>query len=384
MVTSGPHTLIVGRALVSSLGSDTTTCCAAARAGIVRTCDAEHYLAADDEQAAGSPVAVHLAAFARGFEGQVRLQCLMAAALSDLQLQLPDAPWRNATTAVYLSMPAPGREREAAPLISDEQERARFEELWRSVPLPDPQRMAAQLLARACEQAGFEKQLALRFVDTSGSTGVTRAVIEAAEDLRCGQVELALVVGVDSLVEEHTLHWLDRTGRLKTSVRPAGLRTGEACSILVLESRQRASQRRARALAGIALTAYQHEPSGIFSGKVAIGAALAHTIDQLRGSANWDERSPFISLDLNGENARALEWGNALTHLVSQCQSYQHVRLELPAIAFGDTGAASAGVAACMTLHAFERGYGPEHCVAIVNASEAGPRSACLLEKYDL
>lgn len=375
MVAADADTLVVGRALVSSLGLDVVTCCAAARAGIVRSTDAEHYLAADDAQAAGSPVSVHCAPMTSGFEGRVRLQCLLAAALKDLQLQLPAAPWRDAATGVYLSMPAAEREQLGAALIVDEEERARFAAASSNAAPGDPQRTAAELLA----VASFDTPLHLRFVSTEGSTGVTRAALAAHEDLRRGHIELALVIGIDSLVEEHTLHWLDRTGRLKTATRPAGLRAGEACAIIVLERRQHCAQRRGRALARMLAAAYEHEASAMYSGNVPTGAVLAHTLDQLRNAGGWDARAPFVSLDLNGENARALEWGNALTHLVARSPSYAHIELELPAIAFGDTSAASGGVAACMALHAFERGYGPEHGIAIVNSSELGPRSAWLL-----
>jgi hypothetical protein len=276
-------------------------------------------------------------------------------------------------------MPAADRTQLGAALIVDEQERTRFAADSGSAPPQDLQRAAAELLARARALAGFATALDVRVVSTEGSTGVTRAAMVADEDLRHGRVALALVIGVDSLVEEHTLHWLDRTGRLKTATRPAGLRAGEACAIIVLERRQRCAQRRGRALASFVAAAYEHEASAMFSGKVPTGAVLAHTLDQLRTGVGWDPGTPFVSLDLNGENARAREWGNALTHLVARSPSYAHIELELPAIAFGDTSAASGGVAACMALHAFGRGYGPAHGVAIVSCSELGGRSAWLL-----
>ena len=121
------------------------------------------------------------------------------------------------------------------------------------------------------------------------------------------------------------------------------------------------------------------EPHPILSGGIANGAALAGTIDALRAQAGWDQRVPSITLDLNGEHARASEWGNALTHLIARSPVYQEIAVEVPALSFGDTGAASGAVAACMALHAFARGYAASDTVAIVNASDGGTRTAFLL-----
>ena len=54
--------------------------------------------------------------------------------------------------------------------------------------------------------------------------------MSAVDDLRRSYVELALVGGIDSLVDDRALNWLRLTGRLKCGANPAGLEPGEGAA----------------------------------------------------------------------------------------------------------------------------------------------------------
>ena len=91
--------------------------------------------------------------------------------------------------------------------------------------------------------------------------------------------------------------------------------------------------------------------------------------------------SLWIIADQNGEVYRANEWGHALVHLIQAFPTTQNVRMWLPAIGFGDTGAASGGVAACQALRAFARNYHVENDAIVLSSSPWGERAAFVLGK---
>src|SRR4051812_8067739 len=100
---------ITARGMVSSLGSDVITACAAARAGLVLPAPLDFQVSSPDD---GRPEAIagHPAGeMTRGFEGFARLVRLAALGLGDLLRQAPDGPWLSARTGVYLALPDPHR-----------------------------------------------------------------------------------------------------------------------------------------------------------------------------------------------------------------------------------------------------------------------------------
>jgi 3-oxoacyl-[acyl-carrier-protein] synthase-1 len=83
--------------------------------------------------------------------------------------------------------------------------------------------------------------------------------------------------------------------------------------------------------------------------------------------------------DLNGEEWRAAEWGTCLVHLQA-ASAPQHAQHNLPAIALGDTGAASGAIALCLAVRAFERGYARAPRALVWSRSDQGWLGAAVLE----
>lgn len=382
--TSGAIT-ITGMGMVSSLGHDVVTSCAAARAGIVRSADLEWFpvlspLDGAIESAIGYPVPI----LTEGFEGEARLLRLTQAGLSDLKRRVSDVPWTQAHTAFYLSMPDPRRLRSGINLIADENDRQAFtEEANKIVQEASAEDVALRLLENAARLNGWPGELTLRFVTTSGHTGVAEALRKAYADLTEGRVEAAVVGGVDSLLEENTLAWLENTGRLKTPDLPTGLQTGEACAFLLLEIGRSAKARGAVPCAILKEISLAKECRTLLSGEPPLGMGLVEVISSITKRFEWENARPvWLISDQNGESYRAIEWGNAIVRLVAQSQAFVESELWCPAASFGDTGAASGAVSICTAIRAFVRGYAPAQTVAVISSADGFARSAILLRAH--
>lgn len=370
---------VVGCGMVSSLGHDVVTGCAAARAGIVRPSELDTYLVANEEAQGESLIAHIVPWLTHGFEGMARQLRLLEGGLADLMRQTPNRPWCDARAGFFVSMPNPGRIQSGPKLIEDEDERREFEQEAASLSVPSPQQVAKELIDKACTLVDWEGPGLVQFVATSGATGVIEAVAQAQKTLASGALDFAIVVALDSWLDYDTLVWLERAGRLKTPDQPVGLSPGEACAVLVLESPRHARDRRAETLASIGQTQFGEDPMNLLAGESPTGRTLAEVIDTVRPGAGWGNSvRPWILSDHNGESYRAAEWGNALVHLVARSDVYQDIASWFPAASFGDTGAAAAGVAICVALRAFARGYALHDTAAIV-ASSDGPTKASIL-----
>ena len=141
---------------------------------------------------------------------------LLQGGLEDLAGQCPDSPWKTKRTAFYLSAPSAHRLSSGAELVADEDDRTKMLEAAKQAGdhATDSER-ATRLLHQGAQWANWHGQPHLKWCTESGNTGVTEAIDQASKDLRAGICELAVVGGVDSLLDEDTLGWLELTGRLR-------------------------------------------------------------------------------------------------------------------------------------------------------------------------
>lgn len=380
-----PPAAFTGCGLVCSLGFDVGTVCAAMRAGVVRPSNVDTFTVGDLDDSGA--VTVHAAPFiTHGLEGDARLLRLMQAALEDLQTQHPEAPWKDARTGFYLSIPDPDRVHTGHALIPDEalreQEIERFEQIQanRSAPV-DVNGRAQQLLQKAAELAGWTSPVRLQQVSTAGHAGVAELIQLAWRDLGAGTVELAVVGGVDSWIDESSLLWLERRTRLKSPTMPVGLPPGEASGFLLIETVYRAKDRRVRPLGVLQSVNLEQDTHPQLSAEASTGEALARVLSRTAAPAGWSpEHPPWLIVDQNGESYRALEWGYALSRLVQGHLAFQQPTLWYPVASVGDTGAATGVIQASMALQAFARDYAPTRRVALLSSAEAGQRACMLLE----
>jgi 3-oxoacyl-[acyl-carrier-protein] synthase-1 len=380
MILSTPIA-ITGRGMVSSLGNDVRTSCAAARAGLVRPGELDYFQVlssgdGEDVGVTGYPARL----WTLGFEGEGRLLRLLQGALTDLQEQVPSAPWNDGNNGFYLSLPDPRRLDKGLNLVVDEQDRKAKTAKSAEIAEETAQRRGAELFERAVRLSNWRVDCSVRSIRATGHTGITECLADAARDLCSGAIEVAIVGGAETLLEEDTLSWLDKTARLKTPDAPAGLAPGEAGAFLVLETLEAARARKAHIWGILRDLRFADDSRPIFSGEPPLGVGLAEVVLGISGPADWRDGDPvwFIT-DQNGESYRAMEWGHTLVRLVLRSKAFSRPSLWYPAGAFGDTGAISGAVAACLATSAFERGYAPSGIVGIMSSADGGCRSAALV-----
>lgn len=366
---SNSHELCVtAYGMVSSLGLNAIHACAAARAGLTRPVDSE-YVVLSGLDGSPEPLAVHSAPMLTdGFQGLPRLLRLAEGALQDLRSRANDFP-PSAETGVYLSIGDPCRRWSDLELIADDALRQVYEEdAVRNEPALEDEDWAASIVGRSPTLVASANQpYRLSMSSVAGHTGFAEVLESASRDLQEGTIKFALVGAVDSLLDKSTLGWLDATGRLATPLKPVGLMPGEAAVFVVLESSTTASQSHRDALGTLDSVEFADEPQGNSATGKALAALLQKPLREYPGALTFH--------DHNGEYARGFELGSSIVELRRGGVELDVSDLEMPAIAFGDTSAASGGVAICLSLAAQERGYAKSNRSLIMSSSDSGRRS---------
>jgi 3-oxoacyl-[acyl-carrier-protein] synthase-1 len=361
--------VVIGQGMVSALGLDAATSCAAARAGLRRAQGLEMRVASIDGRALEPAVGHQVPIITHGFEGAPRLAQLAAAALHDLTSRLPFPI--GAGAGLYLSMPSYGRYWTGAELIPDPIAKRFFlEEVEEVRPSLDDRDWTDKVLSLAMRQAGLTTEIPLRFVTYAGHSGFAEALSAAVDDLRRSYVELALVGGIDSLVDERALNWLRLTGRLKCGANPAGLEPGEGAAFLAVKRGRSAGGPEGPMPGRIDRIAIAEEDGCRLLGQQPTGRALAGCIRAMAESPD----GLWLVTDHNGEAARAMEFGTAISRMSSPNRHW--LPPLLTSVAFGDSGAASGALGACLAQSAFLRKYAPAGTAVVASMDDGTQRSA--------
>lgn len=250
---------------------------------------------------------------------------------------------------------------------------------WLAVPAPRPGRpanlesvLATRLRGRLAKSG---HALTLELLAEDHAAGID-ALARACDELRNGRCELALVGGVDSLLETDTLDWLAAQGRLYTAENPRGLIAGEAAGFVVLASEGFAARHRLPVLARICATGVARErsvgPDDINTG-AGLGAAISAALVGLPAGARVDQRH----CDLNGEPWRADEFGLATVRISDRL--VDPAGFIAPADCWGDVGAASAPLLLALAVAAAQRGHASGPHSLLTTSSPTGLRGAALV-----
>jgi 3-oxoacyl-[acyl-carrier-protein] synthase-1 len=370
--------------MVAALGADVATNCAASRAGISRSSVIEHFRLRSPADGKEEQIAGHQAKlFTRGFERDSRLVRLAQGALMDLAAQLRPLDWRQWRHGFYLSLPDAQRVFLGSELIADEAVRRAWMDAKTT---PDGEATgepaqnsarAQRVLRQAAALAQWPAEAELAFASVAGHAGALAALTAAVADLASGQTDIAVVLGVDSLLDEETLEWLHMCGRLKCDAMPTGCQPGEAGVALAVMSASMASATGSSPLVAVGALAESREARALLSAAPASGTGLADVVSRLWTGANGG--TPWIVSDHNGEFYRAMDWGNALVRLRAQFDAFADPILWYPAMSFGDTGAASPLAAVCVVARAWTRNYAPAASAVIAAASDGPERAAAVL-----
>lgn len=387
VMSSGQDTntiVITAVGMVTSLGLDCITSCAAYRGGFSGGGEFEDFKVLNEEDRSVENVCVHqVPMITNGFEGYTRMLRMGNAALEDLFAEADRSNWDFERTALYLALPDYLRvdDRISDPTDTDQGDRREVNEDER---LRERRRTVRATGHTLCRRLAESTDCAIpesRWkAFGAGHAGVSFAIEHAAKDLVSRDVDRCIVGGLDSLLDLPTLQWLQDSNRLKTEENPVGFQPGEAAAFLLLETCETALQRKCDILATLASTATEFEPDHFFTGKPPVGQGIARAIEQLVTASNGRgfPRAWMIT-DQNGEPYRATEWGHLVVRLAAEYPTLADAVVWMPATAYGDTGAASGAVAACAAVRAFARQYAPGSQAIIASSSDRGERGAFCL-----
>lgn len=369
--------VITGLGVQSSLGG-VTMACAASRAGITRLRELEDFpVLADDgsqENARGHPVLS-----VTGFRGNARLLSLGWAALEDLLRQQPGIrKLQPDRTGLLLCLPS--LKSRQVPERTRTLHLQHFED--ESLIIPPSSSPGGRDLCARLTQLGRLSVPEANWADTcSGHAGLALMISFALESLRTYRLSQCLIGALDSLVEPAALEWLHGIRRLKLPDKPDGIIPGEAGVFILLERIDEAQRRGVDALATVTQATVAYEPHHLQSGRPSTAKAQAQAFSQVLEMPHAPlPAEVWLLSDHNGETYRAHEWGCLLMRLGSQFPSVRVNATWLPAISFGDTGAASMALSACMAVRAFTRGYHPAPTALLSSSSDTGLRGAVRIE----
>jgi 3-oxoacyl-[acyl-carrier-protein] synthase I len=358
---------ITGLSLITSVGRDAASSCAAIRAGITRPREIDYFQVLDDETQDLTPVVGHpIRGYADGFNvvglwTRLAKRCLPDAVIDASGPEAGAATfWRRAALVA------------ATPYINDD----RFQSIGDETP---------ELLREAYLRPLVE-DLALPIQDSrlravcTGHSATIAALGLADTMLGDPEVQRVLVVAADSYLDTMTLEWLAGQDRLKGPGNPIGLAPGEAGACLVLERPEAAERRGAPVRAVVEGVGLAKEPHDLFSGEPNRGLGLAQAASlALATTAGPRPLYGDVIADLNGEEWRALELAGARLLLNEVLD--RDCPLRLPAVNLGDVGAASGAVALTLAVQSFLRGYATADHVLVTSSSDHGDVAAACLRR---
>jgi 3-oxoacyl-[acyl-carrier-protein] synthase-1 len=348
---------LTGIGLLSSVGHDVMTTCAAIRAGVQRPHELLYFSVLDSAEQESVPlVARPVSGYTEGYVGTGRWLRLAAAAMADMQrmARLPAASDQSfwASTAFFAVTPALAE--------------GRFDD----DPVINSHVMSSKYAATLTQQLGWP--IAPQRLETIaiGHAGAIEAVARAARIVASGEVARVIVACSDSYLDPPSLEWLDGAERLKSDDNPFGLIPGEAGVCFMLESPVQAGQRGAPIVAYVEAWNLVRSPQQPLAGDPMLGQGLAQALEATLAAAGLQPFGGMSICDLNGEPWRSQDWGAARVRLGGRFAD--EVRWVFPADSLGDTGSASAAVGLCVAAQALRRGYAGADAVLISATCDDG------------
>ena len=227
-------------------------------------------------------------------------------------------------------------------------------------------------------QAGLDLPAQIT-VFSSGNHGVVELCKDACAALTAGAIEYALVAGIDSHLSSPWLGHLDGLYRLKSDRNIDGFRPGEGAVLLLLERSRHAFARSTAAhiqLVALARGRAVHDGFG-----TAGADTMPHVIRSVLTHRRDNHDGLVILCDLNGESARASEWGLVVSRLGGELG--EAVLMEPPASSYGDLGAATGGALLGLAGGYLGKKYESRHQALVCTSGDHGERAAALVYVAD-
>ena len=373
---------VTGIGMVSPLGLDVVTSCAAARAGLLRTVELDDVRAYDADAEAEVPVVAHQVPFlSAGLFGVGRLLQIALGALDDLRRGYTPPSERPVGLVLALRSDQHrttwlARLAHAPELVQDELDLAQAGEALAA----HRKRLAGGLLAQIVEHGRVPAAPAARRTILADQVGIVSAFEQAAAWLADGTCDSCWVGGVDSYLDPPTLQALAGLGLLRTPDNPGGSMPGELGCFLALENPARAARQRRKIWATIDGFGQVGNASDRLGEASPTPEALVRAIADLtldpRSGAAAGPRPGMLAVNLNGDMVRAAEWGNVLVRLCAQGFD-GHTPVWIPPLHFGEIGSATGPAAIAMLARGWARGYAPS-AHALVCLMDDGPARAAI------
>lgn len=223
-----------------------------------------------------------------------------------------------------------------------------------------------------------------------GAASLAFALAEACADVASGQVEAAIVGGVDTYHAPDVMDELMAQSRLFDGENLDSLIPGEGAAFLVITRPRVATSVGLSNLALVDAVGLGQEPGSLLSEAPCTGMGLTHAMRAATGGQrdpNW--RLEWLLGDVNNESYRSTELQLALPRALAPGgmdagKGYRPVAVDdLPVdflpLRFGDLGAATLPTAAIIASQAFLRGVPKATNCLCVSSSQGPDRGAVLL-----
>jgi 3-oxoacyl-[acyl-carrier-protein] synthase-1 len=344
-----PCIAVTGAGMVTPVGHDAVSAAAAIRAGIARFEELEGFVTPQGHHATGSSVRI-----AKGLSGGARTLALAVPAAQEALFAAQEGGGALGLGSCRLILALRPEER---PAYGD---------------------FGREELQALLEGAEAEPLLEGAELVRDGHAGGMLALERAGQLLRSGAASCCLVGGVDSLVDDKTLRWLERGRRLKTEIRAEGFIPGEAAAFVALELEDAARARGARPLARLLSSASAQEAASVLSQEPLRGAGLEQAMRAaLEGCAARPAEIAGVLCDLNGEYYRMKEWSLASMRLFRDWE--EAPGLEHPAECIGDVGAATSPLLVALASTWLSLGFLGEAKLLLFSGSDGGTRGGAVL-----
>ncbi|NTX07398.1 hypothetical protein [Myxococcus sp. CA040A] len=376
---------ITGLGMVSAVGSDVISSCAAARAGLTRWRELD-LVVSDEQTLEPLPLKGHeVTSLCWGFQGYARWLRLADAALRDLldysgleraaaektgiHVQLPGDWLQEVHLQGNLLDQFPEKER---PKVHEDLVAERAE--WR-------ERVTQRLIPELLALGTFPIVPSHRAYTFGGAATFTSVLMRAIASIQSRVVDRFIVGGIDSWVDEEALRCAFELGLLRTPNLAVGRYPGEAAAFVLLERAAAARSRGARIEGFLGQVASCSEDGHRFSGKGSTGIALFEAISACFpvGAPAKDDIGLSI-VNLNGDEPRAREYGHTLVRLQSAGLPTPDQRWYVPA-SFGELGAATGAAAVCLGVRGFARNYARSARILVALLDDESSRGAFILRE---
>ena len=337
---------IVSTGMVSPVGLNAESACAAMRAGI-SAFEELPYCDNDGEPIMGAVVPGYT--LDTRYFGN-RLISMLASAVTECLDKLPQLPIEKIPILVGLAEP----------------ERPGY-----------PAGLAEEIIDKLQASLGMNFHPEFSQVISSGHTSGFEALGIARELMKNSEIPACLVCGVDSYIRAGSLLWLDQHWRLKTEGNSDGVIPGEAAGAVVVQGLQTNKEKCGAMVSGLA---FGHEKAHVLSDEPLLGFGLTEGVR----SALAEATLRFHEIDWRFSDLTGEQYGFKEIPLV-EARLARVVRKESQPLwhcadSIGDVGSV-AGIAQLVAVErAFWRGYAPGNNVICSCSSVFGDRAAVVLE----